>query len=145
MIQNLPKHLPFDISEFLMNVIDWAEHNPSLLAVALVGSYARGDASPASDVDLMLLSTHPDSFIQDRKWISMFGDAARIEEEEWGKVKSLRATYLGGLEVEFGIAGMEWASDPSDLGDARVIQDGIILLYDNDELLSKRITSFSVD
>ena len=123
-------------------MVKWAEHTPVLLAVALVGSHARGDAAPSSDIDLVLLTRNPDSFIRDRKWISTFGDADRIEEEDWGKVTSLRVTYHNGLEVEFGVAGNEWASDPSDLGDAQVIQDGIIVLYDTDELLSERITSF---
>jgi len=44
------EHLPEHIRSFLEQVIDWAEANPDILAIALVGSYAHGEASETSDV-----------------------------------------------------------------------------------------------
>jgi predicted nucleotidyltransferase len=138
----LPERIPSEVLDFLLRVVEWAKGAHDIYAIALVGSQASGDAGPSSDIDLIILAQHPDNHINDRNWLSRFGDVDRIEMEDWGKVTSLRAYYFEGLEVEFGIAGLDWASDPSDQGDAQVIEDGIIVLYDTDEQLSERIARF---
>ena len=42
-------------SDFLDSLRDWAAHQPTIAGVALVGSYARGEARPDSDSDVVLL------------------------------------------------------------------------------------------
>jgi hypothetical protein len=45
-------------------------------------------------------------------------------------VTSLRVWYADGLEVEFGIADRDWASAPLDAGTRRVLEEGLVVLFD---------------
>jgi hypothetical protein len=56
---DLTSEMDLSIKAFLDRVIYWAMNEPDLLALALVGSHARGKATPNSDVDLILLFNHP--------------------------------------------------------------------------------------
>jgi hypothetical protein len=131
-----------NVRVFLQSVIEWAKNEPDLMALAFVGSYARGEASPESDVDLILLLRNPKEYLNDRDWISEFGEPRHIVQEEWGKVTSLRVLYADGLEVEYGLSNLEWGSDPSDEGDAQVIGNGLIVLYEKDGHLSNKLKPF---
>ena len=51
------------VSDFLDSLRDWAAHQPTIAGVALVGSYARGEARPDSDIDLVLLCEEPHGFL----------------------------------------------------------------------------------
>jgi predicted nucleotidyltransferase len=117
-----------DIRPFLSAVATWAKRQPGVGAVVLVGSYARGSARPDSDIDLVLLLDDPQAFLADTGWVHSFGQPVRQEVEYWGKLTSLRVWYADGQEVEYGLAGLDWGSDPADEGDMRVIRDGIRLV-----------------
>jgi formylglycine-generating enzyme required for sulfatase activity/predicted nucleotidyltransferase len=114
---------------FLSNIQTWAQRQPRVGAVLLVGSHARGTAGPDSDVDLVLLLDDPQVFLADTGWVHSFGEPVRQQVEQWGKVTSLRVWYADGREVEYGLTGLDWGSDPTDEGDMRVIRDGIRILY----------------
>ena len=139
---NLPGAITPDVKGFLTQVVQWARDASGIEAVALVGSYARGEAKPASDIDLVLLCENPKSFLSRQHWITAFGKPTKIEKENWGKVTSLRVWYAQELEVEFGITSDEWGADPADQGDGQVIRDGIVVLYEIDSRLSDRVTRF---
>ena len=47
------------VSDFLDRVTDWLAHQPTIAGTALVGSYARSEARPDSDIDLVLLGEEP--------------------------------------------------------------------------------------
>ena len=119
----------------LRKVGRWAEREDGLEAVALVGSRARGEARPASDVDLVVLSTRAERLIANRGWLARFGAVARVELEDWGRVTSLRTWYQSGLEVEFSIATPDWAIEP-DEGTRRVASEGITVLWDRSGILA---------
>jgi predicted nucleotidyltransferase len=135
----LPKNLEPEVTDFLAEVVEWAGAEEDLLALALVGSQARGDAHPGSDIDLLLLFDDPRSNLQSSDWISTFGEVVRSSREDWGKVSSIRVQYLAGLEVEFGLTDRGWGADPTDLGDKKVIDDGIVVLYEVGRHLSKKL------
>jgi predicted nucleotidyltransferase len=132
------------IDAFLNKVVEWAQLQPEVAAVALVGSHTRGTAREDSDIDLVLLTKMPRTFLMNTDWLLTFGEPIRQETEDWGKVTSIRVCYAEGYEVEFGVAGMDWASDPSDEGDARVVKDGIRILYERAGALSNRLARFVV-
>ena len=142
MVADLTNEIDLNVRAFLQSVVIWAKNEPGLMALALVGSYARGEASPESDVDLILLLRNPKEYLKDRDWISEFGEPGHIVQEEWGKVTSLRVLYADGLEVEYGLSNLEWGSDPSDDGDAQVIENGLVVLYEKNGHLSNKLKPF---
>ena len=132
------------VRSFLDNINAWAENQPDLLAVALVGSHACGEAKPESDLDLILLVRDPDFFIENRDWVAEFGNPSVVYIEDWGKVTSLRVYFADGLEVEFGLTDPSWGADPDDLGTADVIANGLIILHEKDTHLSCIVTAYNV-
>ena len=120
----------------LEEVTKWAEDQPGIIGVALVGSYARGEARVDSDIDLVLLAARPQDFINKPAWINQFGAVKSYTVEDWGLVTSLRVYYEDGLEVEYGLTSSEWAEEPIDDGTYRVISDGMRIFLDREGLLS---------
>ena len=117
---------------FLDRLRTWAEPRDDVRALVVVGSVARGDARPDSDVDVVLLTARPAQYLDGVAWVSEFGATERVELERYGKVTSVRAAYRFGLEVEFGVAGADWASTPFDPGTEEVARNGIVVLFDRD-------------
>ena len=109
------------VSDFLDRVTAWAAHQPTIAAVALVGSHARGAARPDSDIDLVLLCEDPHAFVAHTSWIHSFGAVGRCHTEDWGMVTSLRVYYTEGFEVEFGMTTLAWAGLPVDPGTQDVV------------------------
>ena len=104
--------------------------------MALVGSYARGTASDESDLDLVILSENPKQFLEFQVWLHNFGTILGRQEEDYGKVTSLRVWFEGEMEIEFGFAAPDWAAIPVDDGTRRVVKDGMRILFDRSTLLS---------
>ena len=123
------------ISRLLDEATAWASERPDVVGLALVGSHARGTARSDSDVDLILLCTDPNSMLDHRDWPARFGKVRDVEFEDYGALRSLRAFYQDGLEVEFGLAAPAWARVPLDSGTQQVIAGGIRILYDPGGLL----------
>jgi predicted nucleotidyltransferase len=130
------------ITPLLTAFVRWAAAQDAVVAVALVGSYARDQARPDSDVDLVVLTTDPARYRQSAEWVA----ALRLEQmglrvaswsdEEHGVLWSRRLTLSSGLEVEVGFAPSQWAAtDPLDAGTARVVRDGMRVLLDPTGLL----------
>ena len=117
---------------FLGRVREWVQAQEDVRALTLVGSVARGDARPDSDVDLVLLVTDKARYLESLKWLSDLGTVESIKLENYGKVTSVRATYGDGLEVEFGVAPADWASIPLDSGTEEVARHGLVVVLDRD-------------
>jgi uncharacterized protein len=124
-------------------VTDWATSRQDIRGVALVGSHARDAARPDSDVDLVFLSTHPNSF-RDTAWLTSVDwsqagvHLTKWRDEEYGAVWSRRAWFKPECEVEFAFAPLSWAEvSPVNPGTKRVVTDGCGILYDPDGLLDR--------
>ena len=128
--------LPPRIASFIEAVRTWAASRPDVHGLALVGSYARGKATPESDVDLLFLVENVEGFLSDIRWPQSLGDPTRTETEEWGNVRSIRIWYRDGLEVEFSVALKGWAGLPLDPGSAQILRDGIVALLDPSGILA---------
>jgi predicted nucleotidyltransferase len=132
-----------EVKDFLLGLVDWARERDELFALALVGSQARGEAKPDSDIDILLLLNDPSEYLQNLEWLSFFGDVVTSTKEYWGKVISIRVYYSNELEVEFGITDASWGNDPEDTGDKQVIEDGIIVLHEKRRYLTSRLNRFT--
>jgi predicted nucleotidyltransferase len=51
-------------------VTSWPIKRGDIRAMALVGSWARGNPREVSDIDLLLLSDHQDEYRRRRKWLT---------------------------------------------------------------------------
>jgi predicted nucleotidyltransferase len=105
-------------------------------ALALAGSHARGVATPFSDLDIVILSDDPARYLRDSSWASEFGIVEREQLEHYGQVRSLRVWYGSGLEIEFGFTTPDWADEPLDPGTKKVIDDGLVVLWEREPLLA---------
>ncbi len=127
-----------DPEDLLGRVAAWSSDRSEVVAVALVGSWARGTARPDSDIDLVLLVESPITLLSDSVWLEEL--AIRVEREtteDWGLVQSRRVWTEDELEVEFGVTSVEWArTDPVDPGTAEVVRDGLRIVYDPKGLLA---------
>jgi predicted nucleotidyltransferase len=110
----------------------WTEARADIRAVIVVGSFARGDARPDSDLDVLLLAKNPSAYLEDSSWVSALGNVLDVGVERYGRVTSLRVHFDCGLEVELGIAPADWASEPYDAGTTQVALGGIRVLVDQD-------------
>ena len=106
-----------------------------MVALVLVGSHARDAARVDSDIDFVLISSQPASLLNDHSWQHTFGEPCNMLHEDWGLVQSIRVFYSD-LEVEFGIAGLEWVQPPIDPGTAEVIAQPLRVLFDPDSLIA---------
>ena len=118
------------VKKFLGEFTKWASQRPSILAVALVGSQARGTASACSDVDLIILTPDPDEFLVSG-WTEGFGHPVRDLSEQYGNLSVCRVWYRLGLVVEFGFSNERW---PLAAGGQAVIAGGIRVLLDRGPL-----------
>lgn len=126
-----------DVSRFLEQFVSWAADRADVHAVGLAGSWARGTATPDSDVDLVVIVEDVPSLLNEDDWLTQFGDVASTVNEDWGLVQSKRAHYVDGLEVEIGLTTLRWAAVPLDPGTSQVVTDGFDVLYDPEGLLRR--------
>ncbi|HEX6420021.1 MAG TPA: nucleotidyltransferase domain-containing protein [Acidimicrobiales bacterium] len=122
-----------DYLRVVRSVAAWATQQPDVVGVAVVGSWARGQARMDSDVDLVVLTNDKDRYITDGRWVpDAVGESAElVRTQEWGPLTERRVVLRSGLEVEFGFVPPSWASvDPADPGTACVVRDGCSPLVD---------------
>ena len=126
------------MERFLASLVAFAEGRDDVRAVALVGSHARGVARADSDVDIVMLSTEPETYIDGDDWIRRFPGATLLATRRWGVLIERRLVLDAGIEVDFGVACPSWAStQPLDPGTARVAREGLVVLHDRDGLLAQ--------
>src|SRR5258706_8345171 len=123
---------------FFQQFIEWVKTEENILGVALVGSHARKDAKEYSDIDLMIIATDPQYYLNNNSWINRFGQVKEngIKDEDLGLVKTKRVFYENGIEVEFNFASKEWTkTNPIDPGTKKVMSNGNKILIDKKGLL----------
>lgn len=85
----------------------------------------------ASDVDLVVLTAEPATYVGDIAWIDdLYPGARLIRSAAWGPVTERRLRLPCGLHVELGVTEPDWAALPLDKGTARVLSGGCRILLD---------------
>jgi hypothetical protein len=92
---------PLTYEQLEMRLAAWAQTEPAVRAVLVVGSRARGDADRWSDMDVLLLTTERDRYATDSAWLGEFGDLwlAYAEPTDLGDPEWY-AVYEGGLKLD---------------------------------------------
>lgn len=135
-----------EVARLLDDIERWARGRNDILGVAVVGSWARGAATMASDLDIVLLTTDPAVYLAPTGWWGFLGPAELVTSKRWGALGERRVALPSGLEIEFGIVEPSWAlADPPDPGTLRVLSDGLDIIFDRDGLLRRLIESVIAD
>lgn len=131
-----------DADELIAKVTDWSQRDDRVIAAAVCGSHARGDARSDSDVDFCIVASDPDALLEDLSWIAALGPRARVSGavEDYRLVRSIRAFY-GATEAEFGLTYQAWMDLPVDRETAAVMNDGLRILYDPQGRLEAALAS----
>ena len=114
----------------LQDILPWAQANPDIQGVLLIGSQAR--SAPAadqwSDLDLMVFAGDPQRLMQDNTWFERFGEVACFFDEivplhfnNWRWCVK-RVLYADHRDVDFSILPYDHLAD---------------VLSDNQEILSR--------
>jgi uncharacterized protein len=119
------------LDEVLHAAVGLARTEPSVHAIALVGSCARGTPGPDSDVDLVILSAERDDLCRRGDWFTHFGSVTLVGQRRFGDVTERRLRRGDGVDIEIGLAPLSWAdTDPVDAGTARVVREGFSIVFD---------------
>jgi predicted nucleotidyltransferase len=121
-----------EVEWLLGRAAGWAATRDDIVAVALVGSWARGAAGPDSDIDVVVLTDDPAAYLERDDWVEELAPGARlVRTGDWIAIVERRLRLASGLEVEVGIGRPSWAGiSPVDPGTQRVVRDGMRPLYD---------------
>ena len=144
----MKQHIVKDILDI---TTDFAKSNNQILAVGLCGSYARGDAIPDSDLDLLILVKDKLAFKR-MDWMPEV-QFEKIEEEVecfkdaiYGQVWSRHIFLKNGFEIEFCFANKSWANIKNlDEGTRKVVLDGFRTIYDPQHILNKLMNKVKSD
>lgn len=120
---------------FIKRTINWAADESLIDAVILIGSYARGTQKEDSDIDLVVLTSDKQHYVDNPSVFAYFGEIESSNVELYGECTSVRVWYKSGLEVEFGMVISKWIDIPLDYGTRRALSDGYKILIDKDEIL----------
>ncbi len=134
-----------DVPEPVQTIIRAAERLPvavpGVVAIGLVGSWARGEGRAGSDVDLVVLSREPANLLEALGWAAGFDPHAElVATRNFGALQERRLRLPDGLEVEIAVGRREWAATgPVDPGTAAVVAAGLIPLFDPEGLLASLV------
>lgn len=128
----------------IAGVLAWAKAQDDIVALALVGSWARGNPHRRSDVDFMILSDDALSRRTTVRWTRalcrtyLHCPLKRWRNGFYGAVWSRHVRLASGQLIELSFGSQAWAStSPIDSGTRYVVQDALISLYDPQSLLAQ--------
>jgi predicted nucleotidyltransferase len=123
-------------------VARWAIERDDIRAMALAGSWARGNPRQVSDIDLLLLSDRAHDY-RGRPDIDFASAGYRLllsGSAIYGVVWSRHVKLLPAAEVELTFAACSWArTNPVDGGTRGVVQDAFRIIFDKDGILAKLV------
>ena len=115
-----------DINALFKSIVVWAQNDQRIHAVVLVGSHARRNSRPDSDVDLCVLMDGREELLRSPSFFSRFGAMKRYKLEDWSACQSVRVWLVK----------PDWIKRPLDPGTMRVLQSGCKVLADKHGLFA---------
>jgi uncharacterized protein len=148
----LPLMKTADSNAIVSAVADWALGREDIRAMALVGSWARGDPHQGSDIDLLLLSDQAAEYRLRGDWLAeiVFERAGyrllSSEDVSYGLVWSRHIVLMPQAKVELTFAQCSWTrTDPVDIGTRSVIKDAFEIVLDKDGTLATVVNAVMSD
>ena len=131
-----------EVEQIIIAVETWAIKRSQINSFAVVGSWARKQTHPNSDLDLMFLASNPELFFEDLTWFNYIPwenvnlTIDRYYDRIYGVVRSRHFVFQSGQRIEFSFGSLEWAKiNPIDPGTYRVVSDGMRIIVDRHQLL----------
>jgi arginine-tRNA-protein transferase len=123
--------------EFTITLLELVTRRmPHVVASALFGSRAAGNARENSDYDVLILTDDVGHFFSDDELQKSFHRLRETKTERRGKFKILRAFYKNGDEFEFNFAPLALATSESiDASLRRIAANGIKIFHDPQGIL----------
>ena len=138
-----------EVKAIIGAIAAWAVRRDDIRAMALIGSWARGNPQQTSDIDLLLLSDHHDEYRRRRKWLTEIdfkraGFQLRSSNTVvYGVAWSRHLHLLPAAEVELTFAKCSWArTHPIEAGTRVVVKDALRIILDKDRSLAKLTATF---
>jgi len=132
-----------EVGALLERAPGWATARDDVVAIALVGSWARDAAGPWSDLDLVVLVEDPTAYTESDDWIDELAPGAKlVRTGDWVAIVERRLLLPSGLEVEVGFGRPSWAAtEPVDPGTRHVVRDGLRAVHDPRRLLAMLVAA----
>lgn len=129
------------VVEILNRIVLWAEAQPDVRLVLLIGSRARVDqpADAWSDVDMIVTTHNPQLYFQSTDWLNVIGDVWLTHvEKTLGGVSERRVLFAGGHDFDFVfIADGQLNRLIQSPETAAVIKRGQRVLVDKDRVMTR--------
>ena len=105
----MEKHLA-GLGEVGARFLRWAEHDPGVRAILLLGSQARGDSDEWSDLDFTVVVVDKTRYISDVNWLDNCGTVlvSHTERTDVGGHIERRVVFEDGTDASFCLVGREW-------------------------------------
>lgn len=137
-INSLPKgpSLPTtaERERMLENISAWGASCQDIMGLALVGSSARLDhpADEWSDIDLVVITHHPDQYLETSEWSNVIGKPwiSTFETDPAGKIVEQRILFCNGIDVDFIVISHEKETAFQDEPLASIMKRGMRILID---------------
>jgi predicted nucleotidyltransferase len=117
-----------EVEQILDAFAAWAPGQPDVVAVALLGSWARGEARPDSDVDVVVVSRDHERRAARGAWPDL-PPFETVRRRRWGMLLECRLALGSDTELEIGVVPERWALDAQT---QRVARGGLRVVYDPD-------------
>ncbi len=95
---------------------EWAQTQPVIHAVIVVGSRARTDhpADEWSDLDMVVFAGNTASYLHDPSWLNTFGDVIAAISDSFGQHdRELIAVYADGCKIDVAFLSIDPAATPT--------------------------------
>ncbi len=89
--------------QIMSNFVQWAQEQPIIRAVLVIGSRSRVDhpADQWADLDLLFVTTDPYRFLTKTDWLDVLGTPWLTYVEDDAGVLERRVLFEGGVDVDF--------------------------------------------
>ena|ERR1051326_4065191 len=131
-----------ELNNIISEVNKWVKSKEDIYGLALVGSYARGNANDRSDIDFLVLTSQKESYRENKSWVNEINwkvinfDIQSLKEQDYGLVWSCHIYLSETKEIEMGFGDRNWIDAALiDEGTKRVIKNGFKIIYDSEYLL----------